>query len=190
MLAGRRLGVPRFLLAALMWVGTITGVGGQAATATQPPTRTPAAGRPRLMAMFEHSTEDTRRILFFARQEVSEWGSAAIAPEHLLLGIIREGKGPAYELLFEKFLLNVAGVKAEIEAQMERRPLLPESTEVPFTPSARQVLIATVSEADRVQQKEIGPVHLLLGILSVSDSVPALILAKHGVSLESVRERL
>ena len=128
-------------------------------------------------------------MLFFARQEVSEWGSAAIAPEHLLLGIIREGRGPAYELLFDKFALDVARLKAEIETHMERKPPLPESTDVPFTSSARQVLVATMREADRLQQEEIGPVHLLLGILSVSDSVPASILAKHGVSLETARER-
>ena len=145
----------RLLLAALMCVGTVTGVEAQAPTSAQTPTRTPAPGRSSLMTMLDRSTEDTRRMLFFARQEVSEWGSAAIAPEHLLLGIIREGKGPAYELLFDKFALDVASLKAEIETHMERKPPL-----------------------------------LLLGILSVSDSVPASILARHGVSLETARERL
>jgi ATP-dependent Clp protease ATP-binding subunit ClpC len=180
----------RLLLAALMFVGASRGVEAQAPTSAETPTRAIALGQSRLMTMLERSTEDTRRVLFFARQEVSEWGAAVIAPEHFLLGIIREGKGPAYELLFEEFALNVTTLKAEIESHIERKIPLPESTEVPFTPSARQVLIAAMMEADRLQEQEIRPEHLLLGMLGVTDSIPAAILSKHGVNLESARERL
>ena len=43
--------------------------------------------------MFERYTERARRVIFFARYEASQLGSAAIETEHLLLGLIREGKG-------------------------------------------------------------------------------------------------
>jgi hypothetical protein len=45
--------------------------------------------------VFERFSEQARRVLFFARVEVSRWGSPQIEPEHLLLGLIREGKGTA-----------------------------------------------------------------------------------------------
>ena len=42
--------------------------------------------------MFERYTERARRVIFFARYEASQLGSGAIETEHLLLGLIREGK--------------------------------------------------------------------------------------------------
>jgi ATP-dependent Clp protease ATP-binding subunit ClpC len=49
--------------------------------------------------MFERSTERARRVLFFARFEASQLGSRSIETEHLLLGLIREGKGISSRLL-------------------------------------------------------------------------------------------
>ena len=43
--------------------------------------------------MFERYTERARRVLFFARYEASQLGGLTIESEHLLLGLIREGKG-------------------------------------------------------------------------------------------------
>ena len=43
--------------------------------------------------MFERLTERARRALFFARAETSQLGWTSIDTEHLLLGLIREGKG-------------------------------------------------------------------------------------------------
>ena len=43
--------------------------------------------------MFERFSERSRRVLFFARDEASQLGSMSIDTEHLLLGLIPEGKG-------------------------------------------------------------------------------------------------
>jgi hypothetical protein len=48
--------------------------------------------------MFERFTEPARRALFFARYETSQIGGAAIEPEHLLLGLAREGTGIVADL--------------------------------------------------------------------------------------------
>ena len=42
--------------------------------------------------MFERYTEKARRVIFFARQEASEFGGMAIEPHHILLALIREDK--------------------------------------------------------------------------------------------------
>ena len=42
--------------------------------------------------MFERYTEKARRVVFFARYLASEYGSAYIEAEHLLLGLLRENK--------------------------------------------------------------------------------------------------
>ena len=43
--------------------------------------------------MLERFGERARRVLFFARVEASELGSIRIDTEHLLLGLVRDGKG-------------------------------------------------------------------------------------------------
>jgi ATP-dependent Clp protease ATP-binding subunit ClpC len=143
-----------------------------------------------LHAMFQRMTEQARRALFFARAEVSKWGSAAVEPEHLLLGIIHEGKGPAVTLLRDTFHLEMVALIKEVASHMEHKPKFSTSIEVPFGSSTREVLIAAVEEADRLQHQEMGPEHLLLGILRVADTIPASILLKHEVTLESARESL
>jgi ATP-dependent Clp protease ATP-binding subunit ClpA len=42
--------------------------------------------------MFERFTEKARRVIFFGRYEASQFGSAYIESEHLLLGLLREDK--------------------------------------------------------------------------------------------------
>lgn len=48
--------------------------------------------------MFERYTERARRVLFFARYEAFKFGSLTIETEHILLGLLREGKGPIARL--------------------------------------------------------------------------------------------
>jgi hypothetical protein len=62
--------------------------------------------------------------------------------------------------------------------------------EVPFSRFARRVITASVEEADRLGDREIDTGHLLLGVFRVSDSIPASMLAKHGVTLELARQQL
>jgi ATP-dependent Clp protease ATP-binding subunit ClpC len=141
-------------------------------------------------AMLERYSEQARRVLFFARAAVSEMGSRQVQPEHLLLGIIREGKGEAYALLFAKLGVDPIAVANDIESQIARRPRFDESIEVPISRSARRALIEAVEEADRLEHREIGTEHLLLGILRQAESVPTLILVKHGLTLDRARQAI
>jgi ATP-dependent Clp protease ATP-binding subunit ClpA len=54
--------------------------------------------------MFERYTEPARRVLFFARYEASEVGSISIETEDVLLGLIRDGKGPISRILARSHL--------------------------------------------------------------------------------------
>ncbi len=140
--------------------------------------------------IFDRFAESARRVLFFARVAVSEYGSAQIEPEHIMLGIIREGEGAAHDLLFGKFQLDQVSLSNEIESRLERKSKFPESVEIPFGRLALEVVTASAEEADRLGHHEIDTEHLLLGILRVSDSPPKLILARHGVTLELARQQL
>jgi ATP-dependent Clp protease ATP-binding subunit ClpC len=41
--------------------------------------------------MFERYVENARRTIFFARYEAAQRGSPEIAPEHILLALVRDG---------------------------------------------------------------------------------------------------
>ena len=66
--------------------------------------------------MFERYTERARRVLFFARYEASQLGSISIETEHLLLGLIREGKGLTSRI-FARSHLSLESIRKEIEGR-------------------------------------------------------------------------
>ena len=64
--------------------------------------------------MFERYTERARRALFFARYETSALGGVAVETEHLLLGVLRTGKGLSSRL-FERAQVSFDSVRREIQ---------------------------------------------------------------------------
>src|SRR5256884_5322091 len=81
--------------------------------------------------MFERYTEKARRVIFFARYEASQFGSPSIDTEHLLLGILREDKCVAAEILHDRGLrLNV--IREELSKTQAEKPSSSRSKETPL----------------------------------------------------------
>src|SRR6478736_6662743 len=114
--------------------------------------------------MFERYTERARRVLFFARYEASQLGSISIETEHLLLGLIREGKGLTSRI-FARSHLSLENIRKEIEGRTVFREKVSTSVEIPFSAETKRVLQFAAEEADRLLHNYIGTEHLLLGIL-------------------------
>ena len=137
--------------------------------------------------MFERYTERARRVLFFARYEASQLGSISIETEHLLLGLIREGKGLTSRI-FARSHLSLEGIRKDIEGRTVFREKVSTSVEIPFSAETRRVLQYAAEEADRLLHNYIGTEHLLLGILREERSVAATILLEKGMRLPQARE--
>ncbi len=137
--------------------------------------------------MFERYTERARRVLFFARYEASQLGSVSIETEHLLLGLIREGKGLTSRI-FQRTEVHLDGVRREIEGRTVLREKVSTSVEIPFSGETKRVLQFAAEEADRLMHNYIGTEHLLLGILREERSLAAAILMEKGMRLSTVRE--
>jgi uncharacterized protein (TIGR03435 family) len=118
--------------------------------------------------MFERLTERARRVLFFARDEASQFGSSSMDTEHLLLGLIREG----------------------VVRRLPARPPTSPSKEIPFSPAAMRVLQHTAEQADRLSHDYIGTEHLLLGLLREQGSIAADVLSSRGLLVDRVRDRI
>ncbi len=137
--------------------------------------------------MFERYTERARRVLFFARYEASQLGSISIETEHLLLGLIREGKGLTSRI-FARSHLSIENIRKEIEGRTVFREKVSTSVEIPFSAETKRVLQFAAEEADRLLHNYIGTEHLLLGILREERSVASTVLSEKGMRLKAVRE--
>ena len=137
--------------------------------------------------MFERYTERARRVLFFARYEASQLGSISIETEHLLLGLIREGKGLTSRI-FARSHLSLEGIRKDVEGRTVFREKVSTSVEIPFSTETTRVLQFAAEEADRLLHNYVGTEHLLLGILREERCVAASILVEKGMRLNAVRE--
>src|SRR5262245_45845251 len=137
--------------------------------------------------MFERYTERARRVIFFARYEASQLGSSSIETEHLLLGLIREGKGLTSRL-FGKNHLSTETIRKETEGRAIYRDQLSTSVYIPLSLESKRVLGYASEEAERMLHNYIGTEHILMGLLREEKSVAAGILAEKGMRLAAVRD--
>ncbi len=137
--------------------------------------------------MFERYTERARRVIFFARYEASQLGSNSIETEHLLLGLIREGKGLTSRI-FSKSHLSMESIRKEIEGRALYRDKVSTSVDIPLSSESKRVLGYASEEAERMLHNYIGTEHILLGLMREEKSVAAGILGEKGMRLTSVRE--
>ena len=135
--------------------------------------------------MFERYTEKARRVIFFARYEASQYGSAVIDTEHLLLGILREDKQ------LTRMLPAGAGesIRAQIDARTLVRQKISTSVDLPLSNASKRVLTYGAEEAERLNHRHIGPEHLMLGLLREKGCLAADILQPFGVGLEDLRKK-
>jgi uncharacterized protein (TIGR02246 family) len=138
--------------------------------------------------MFERYTEKARRVIFFARYEASEYGSRTIESEHMLLGLLRENGE-----LVERFLEQagtMGGIRKEFEARIKKGKRISTSVEVPLSAECKRILSFAAEEAERLDHRQTGAAHLLLGILREDECAAACILAGHGMKAAAIREAL
>lgn len=138
--------------------------------------------------MFEKYTEKARRIIFFARYEVSELGSKTIETEHLLLGLLRED-----EALISRFLpKDIRGevLRVQIERQTTRGEKIATALEIPLSVEAKEVLASAAEESESLGHGNIDAAHLLLGLLRTKDSLAEKVLRGNGIDLLTVRQAI
>jgi ATP-dependent Clp protease ATP-binding subunit ClpC len=139
--------------------------------------------------MFERYTEGARRPLFYARYEATKIGGSAINTEHLLLALIREGKGLTSDV-FSQADVSLEMVRSEIQKRALAREKLPASAQIPFSSEFRHILSTAAEEATHLGHSYIGTEHLLLGILAESQSLAARLLIDRGIQPDAIRERI
>jgi hypothetical protein len=135
---------------------------------------------------FDRYTARAKQALFFSRFEAAQLGKSTIEPEHVLLGLVRAGQGWA-SALFERAQITPEQARAELLAQATAPEALPQSAIIPFSAETKRVFAGAKDEANRRRHRNIGVVHLLVGILRAEPSIAASILARKGLHLAVIR---
>jgi len=139
--------------------------------------------------VFEKYTEKARRVIFFARYEVSEFGSKFIEPEHLLLGLLREDE--ALVACFLPANVTIEMIREQVESYVTRAERIPTSVEIPLSPKSKDVLVYANEESKKLNHRHIGTEHLLLGLLQrKKKSVATTVLRGNGLDLSKVRQQI
>lgn len=137
--------------------------------------------------MFEAFSDRARASVALAQEESQLLGHPAIGSEHLLLGLLREGRGPAAAALSS---LGVTLPAARNRLAATAGPGLGQAGLMPFTPEARRCLELGRREATQLGHDHVGTEHILLGLAADAASGAARLLAELGADAASVRQRV
>ncbi|MBP8791304.1 MAG: ATP-dependent Clp protease ATP-binding subunit, partial [Breznakibacter sp.] len=126
-----------------------------------------------------------RDVISFSKEEAERLGNRFISPEHLMLGILREGEGAAVQIM-EHLNVDLSGIRNEIEESLkENEPY--KSDQLPLLKSTERVLKLVHLEAKALKSKKINTGHLLLALLKEKNSTLGEIMSKKQIDYQNIR---
>jgi hypothetical protein len=138
--------------------------------------------------VFRRFTSAAREAVVRAQSEARALGHDSIGTEHLLLGLLSAGTGPAASTLKS---LHIArdDVRNDIIAIVGFGGDCSRAS-APFTPRARKALELSLRESIRLKHNYVGTEHILLGLVRVPQGLAARILTERGADEDRVRTAL
>jgi len=124
-------------------------------------------------------------VIGFSLEEAQRLGSETIAPEHLLLGILRERDSKAI-LQLSKLNINLQHVKRSIESRTIRKDAPNLSPDIPLDKTAERVLKMVLLEVKSLEYRgstchEIDTEHLLLALMKENNNLASDVLKEEGL---------
>ena len=133
---------------------------------------------------FDLLTARVKKVLVLAAEEARRLSHNYIGTEHLLLGLVREGKGTGSVVLAD-LGVDLGKVRSAVESVVHRGDR-PAAGEMRLTPQATQTIELAVVEARRLGHDYVGTEHLLLGLMREEAGLAASILSSLDVLAEQV----
>lgn len=143
-------------------------------------------------------SQKVSEILIYSKQEAIRLNSDHVGPEHLLLGLLKEGSGRAIEVLQKKLFVDLGTIKNEIEARIEKQSndytyshaRITNENEVMLDETSARILRLGILEARLLKKEVVSDEHLLLAILKQHDNMAAQVLERNDVTYSLVFEEL
>ena len=136
------------------------------------------------MYKFNGFTEKANNAINLSIESAQELGHTYVGSEHILLGLLKNGDGAAYTILEQ------CGADAEKLEQLIRQEigtgdktrLSPED----FTPRTKNALQLAVMQAAKLGHNYVGTEHLLIALISDTDSYAVRFLGRMGVRVPDI----
>ena len=133
-------------------------------------------------------TQRVSDIIMYSKEEANRLRNSYIGPEHLLLGLIREGEGKAIEILFN-LQINLQDIKKQLEAIVKNNAENDTTYDenISFNDKASKVLKLCILEAKLLRNIAADSEHILLAIMKVKDNTAFHVLESNGVTYEKIK---
>ncbi|MGE0076524.1 MAG: ATP-dependent Clp protease ATP-binding subunit [Bacteroidales bacterium] len=143
--------------------------------------------------MNQKFSQKIKDVLAYSREEAIRLGNNAINPDHLFLGILRDGEGEAINLLLSQNV-DLSDLKKKIDKHLlqltEKQESISESSDIVIYKSAERALKVVFLEARSLKSDTINTAHLLLAILKDESNFITQLLEERDVNYELVRKNL
>ncbi|MBO4674294.1 MAG: ATP-dependent Clp protease ATP-binding subunit [Bacteroidaceae bacterium] len=130
------------------------------------------------------------RILGYSKEEALRLNNDYIGPEHLMLGLIRDGESRAIEVLKKNFYVNIPNVKDVLERTVRNYGEKLLSSDITLNQKSTMIMRLTVLEARLLKSEESDAEHMLLAILKQHDNAVARILNDCDVTYKDLYDSL
>lgn len=135
--------------------------------------------------MFSNFTEETRKIMVLAKEEMSKLKHPYIGSEHLLLGILKEEnevskKLGEYDITYQNIkdeIIHILGIGSENVSWFLYTPLL------------KRILENAIMDSKENNNGEVTPSHLFSSLLEEGEGVAIRIMLGMGVDLDELYRR-
>lgn len=130
-------------------------------------------------------------VIQFSKEEANRLRNNYIGPEHLLLGLIREGEGKAVQILKDLYV-DLEMVKKTLENDLRSSAVTPEnySEDITFDEKASKILKMSILESRILKSPGTDTEHMLLAIMRENQNKASQILEENEVTYQKVMDKL
>jgi ATP-dependent Clp protease ATP-binding subunit ClpC len=137
--------------------------------------------------MYERFTDRARKVIQLANQEAQRYNHEYIAPEHILLGLVKEGNGVGC-LAIKNLDGDLRQLRLETEKMLQSGPDMITMGKLPMTPRAKKVIEISLELRRKFAHDHVGTEHLLLALLRVEESIAFDVFQKIGILFDSAEK--
>ena len=134
-------------------------------------------------------SQRVKDILGYSKEEAIRLGNSHISPEHLFLGILRDGESVAIEILMNQGI-DLMVLKGSLEKSIKVESPVPVADHevIPLLRSTERILKLVYLEAKSLKSNTIDTEHLLLAILKDENALVTRFLSELDVDYQTVRK--
>jgi len=139
--------------------------------------------------MYERFSDSARKVMALANQEAQRFNQGYIKPEHIFLGLLKEGAGYGAAALQDSGL-KLKEIIAEVERLAPRGPEMVVMGKLPHAPEAKIIIEASINYARKLGHSYIKTEHILYALISQEKGIVSEILKNHNLGKEDVIKNL